>query len=279
MKVTETKRITAILQNAQKKTDLPPLEDVELDLEIDAFLANGSMYKSLFECATVVRVVVTEPQHGMVRSILFNAGHRVILLNRIRIGELKLGDMEVGVARAINKEDELPWFTQWSLDADGKLKEKMSVLYTGEQVGRKQKKHECREVVQYARGLAQDALQGARRDERMKHRNAGRRSVFWPENVTKLPPGSEEELSVMKESDIMAQDIKRIVAQKLVEYTDEHEKVVSRRALSRVTIAVNTVISADRLEEKKRVRQKKKKMNKMSLEREAMGKPPDYSFS
>lgn len=47
-----------------------------------------------------VRLVVTEGKHRMVRRMLANAGHPVRTLHRTRIGELRLGGLEVGAMRA-----------------------------------------------------------------------------------------------------------------------------------------------------------------------------------
>jgi 16S rRNA U516 pseudouridylate synthase RsuA-like enzyme len=54
---------------------------------------------------SLVRLVVTEGKHRMVRRILHNSGHSVLSLRRIRYGKIFLGDLPEGACRAISDEE------------------------------------------------------------------------------------------------------------------------------------------------------------------------------
>ena len=53
-----------------------------------------------------VRLVVTEGRNRIVRRMLHNAGHSVLDLMRVRFGPMLLGDIEEGLMRPMNKEEE-----------------------------------------------------------------------------------------------------------------------------------------------------------------------------
>ena len=53
----------------------------------------------------------------MVRRMLFNAGHGVITLQRVRYGALRLGNLPEGSIRSIS-EEEFSWFKAWAVEHD-----------------------------------------------------------------------------------------------------------------------------------------------------------------
>ncbi|MFN3202780.1 MAG: pseudouridine synthase [Bradymonadia bacterium] len=59
----------------------------------------------------VVRLVVREGKHRMVRRILANSGHPVLDLQRVRFGEVRLGDLPEGDAR-LPTEAEAAWLAE-----------------------------------------------------------------------------------------------------------------------------------------------------------------------
>lgn len=60
------------------------------------------------ETLTDLTLAVTEGKHRMVRRMLFNAGHEVVELKRIRVGQIEIGDMEEGTWRELT-EIEKDW--------------------------------------------------------------------------------------------------------------------------------------------------------------------------
>jgi hypothetical protein len=272
MKVIETPRISKILQKARAKAELPPLEGLDLDAEIDAFMALPQ-YQSKYAFASNVRIMVTEPRHRMVRHMLHNAGHTVVSLHRTRLGKLSLGawgEMEVGQVRPI-KEEELLWFTEWATNYDTRLKALMDRRFEMEQTGNHPIINECKDVVKFAVQLATITLTKTRQREKKRYKNIKkdsknqRRKIFWPENEKYFLPDSKELTEVLRKSDLRAQKLKKKIAQKLAEYADEKGKELSGRALKLITKAVNKVILWDRKEEKKRARLRRKADEKAAL--------------
>jgi 23S rRNA pseudouridine2605 synthase len=90
----EVKSLIAVISG-----NLPPEYDRE-ELEEKRFLD--------FEQATelsIVRLIVEEGKHRMVRRILANSGHPVIGLKRERLGVIQLGDLEEGQYRDLTPEE------------------------------------------------------------------------------------------------------------------------------------------------------------------------------
>ena len=58
---------------------------------------------------TQVRLIVEEGKHRMVRKILANSGHPVVILKRERLGVVELGDLEEGGYRDLTSEE-----TKWA---------------------------------------------------------------------------------------------------------------------------------------------------------------------
>lgn len=57
---------------------------------------------------SVVRLVVTEGKHRLVRRLLHNCGHSVVSLHRQRLGQIELGSVDEGESRTLTS-DELKW--------------------------------------------------------------------------------------------------------------------------------------------------------------------------
>ena len=262
MKAIETPRVTKILQKKQLKNGQPELGPAELDAAISEYLAKDPYY----EKATEVRIVVTEGKHRMVRRMLHNAGHTVVFLHRLRYGGVQLDNLKENFVRPID-DNEIKWFTQWATEYDTKIKETMEMQYELEQSGKRQLKNEAKDAKAFVREQATQILDRMRKARKSTMKKKG---LLWPENVVEKVEGEEHEATVIKESEARANQVKKLVAEKLVEYAAGREAPLSNRALKQATKAINKVILIDKKEEKKWVRLRKKKLLKEERERKQM---------
>jgi len=144
----------------------------------DASSASGSNAPPPYEGPyTLLRLVVSEGKHRMVRRMLFNAGYPVAELRRERHGRVTLGDLDVGRFRELNGEEE-----SWAMNLlektqkgkPKKKKNKRKAEKEGESFNQRAKKEEEKLQREYERemGVEREEAPSAREvDEEEKRRD------------------------------------------------------------------------------------------------------------
>ena len=255
IKEMETQRVTKILQKRRVYLGQEEYNADELPAAIDEFLAADSIYTS----ATEVQIVVTEGKHRMVRRMLHNAGHTVVSLHRIRYGQTTIAGCDEGCARATT-EEESRWFLDWAAQLDASVKAKMDRRHDFGKGGDLPLENEAKAAVAFARNEA-IAILTKMRKERKNYLE--RERLLWPENLLVVEEGEDGPVEIIvKASDVRADTVKRMLAERLAEYAATREAPLSNRALKLATKSVNKVILFDKKEEKKWVRLRKKKLIK-----------------
>lgn len=261
----ESYRITKILQKRRATQGQPELTEEELDLAIDAFLAENSIY----EKATEVQITVTEGKNRMVRRMLHKAGHTVVFLHRVRYGGVCLGDLPESSVRAIN-DVESDWLINWATEYDNNVKEKMERKSDPGKHGVVQLDNEAKMAVAFVRDEAIKILTKMRKTRKSQLEKQG---LLKPKDEIRIENSCDKVVkTVVKSWDQRSEAVRNEIAEKLADYAATRPAPLSNRALTLATKQLNKVILIDKREEKKWTRLRSKKMRKESAEKGARGR-------